>query len=73
MKIKSPLKSGILKSGRPRLDPEKARSHRVVTFITSSDLEKLYRIAEQEERSLSWIVHRILSDFLARGCRLSKR
>jgi hypothetical protein len=50
--------------GRPRLNPETARSNRVVTFVTNSELAKLERIAEQERISLSAVVYRILSGFL---------
>jgi hypothetical protein len=50
--------------GRPRLNSEAARSNRVVTFVTNSELAKLARIAEQERISLSAVVHRILSGFL---------
>jgi len=50
--------------GRPRLNPETARSNRVVTFVTNSELVKLERIAEQERISLSAVVYRILSGFL---------
>ncbi len=50
--------------GRPRLNPETARSNRVVTFVTNSELAKLERIAEQERISLSAVVYRIISGFL---------
>jgi len=50
--------------GRPRLNPETARSNRVVTFVTNSELAKLERIAEQKRISLSAVVYRILSGFL---------
>ena len=48
--------------GRPRLNPETARSNRVVTFVTNSELAKLERIAEQERISLSAVVHQVLVD-----------
>ena len=56
--------AGSQRLGRPRMNPEAARSKRIVTFITNSDLAKLERIVEQEKSSISSIVHRILSEFL---------
>ena len=50
--------------GRPRLNPETARSNRIVTFVTNNELAKLERIADQESISHSAVVHRILSGFL---------
>jgi len=47
--------------GRPPGPPETARPHRVVTFVTRGELEKLEDIAEREERSLSAVTHRLLS------------
>ena len=47
--------------GRPPGPPETARSHRVVTFVTRGELEKLEEIAEREDRSLSAVTHRLLS------------
>ena len=64
MTKKRPPKTRNWKLGRPARDSEKTRNNRVVTFVTNSEREKLYRIAEQEERSVSWIVHRVLSEFL---------
>ena len=64
MTKKMPPKTRYRKLGRPTRDSEKARNNRVVTFVTNSEREKLYRIAEQEDRSVSWIVHRVLSEFL---------
>jgi len=50
--------------GRPPLNPETVRCHRIVTFVTNSELAKLERKADQERVSLSAAVHRILSEFL---------
>ena len=50
--------------GRPRENPESARSNRVVTFVTNSELADLERIADEKRVSLSAAVHRILSEFL---------
>ena len=52
------------KRGRPSTAPEKARSERVVTFVTNSELAKLEQIAEWEDRSLSAVVHRIIVQHL---------
>ena len=53
-----------LKRGRPSQSLEKARSNRVVTFVTNSELEKLEQIAWEEDRSLSAVVHRIIAQHL---------
>ncbi len=50
--------------GRPPLNPETARSNRIVTFVTNSEMAKLERIVDQEKTSLSAVVHRILSEFV---------
>jgi len=50
--------------GRPRRNPESVRSNRIVTFVTNRELAKLERITEQERKSLSAVVHRIVSGFL---------
>jgi len=50
--------------GRPRLDPEVARTNRIVTFVTNREMTELELIAEQEGKSLSAVVHRILSGYL---------
>ena len=52
------------KRGRPSTVPEKARSKRVVTFVTTSELAELEQIAEEEDRSLSAVVHRIIVQHL---------
>ncbi len=51
---------GRRRGGRPPRAPEAARSHRVVTFVTGRELAILERIAEEEDRSLSAVVHRII-------------
>ena len=52
-------------SGRPCLNPEKARSNRLVTFVTNSELAKTEAALQgRREISLSAVVHRILSEFL---------
>ena len=52
--------------GRPLGPPETRRPCRVVTFLTGEEFADLERIAEREERSLSAVVHRILSRDLGR-------
>jgi hypothetical protein len=52
--------------GRPPTTPEKARSQRVVTYVTRAELAGLERIAEREGRPLSKVVHRILARSLDR-------
>lgn len=53
------------KRGRPRQPPQSARSNRIVTFVTDSELENLHQIAHEEDRSLSSVVHQIVSTHLA--------
>ena len=52
--------------GRPPGDPESIRRRRVVTLVTDSEFEKLARIADEEEKSLSAMVHQIISQYLKR-------
>jgi hypothetical protein len=47
--------------GRPLAAQETARRNRVVTMVTDSELEKLSMLADQEDKSLSAVVHQILS------------
>lgn len=46
--------------GRPPVSPESARSNRIVTFVTNSELSALEILADREDKSLSGVVHRIL-------------
>ena len=50
--------------GRPRRMAKEARSHRVVAFVTDGDLEGLDEIAQEEERSRSDVIHRIIAQHL---------
>jgi len=50
--------------GRPSQAPDVARSNRVVTFVTGRELEGLEQIAQEEDRSLSAVVHRIIEQHL---------
>ena len=49
--------------GRPRLSRHRARSNRVVTFVTQAELERLEQMALHDDRSLSAAVHKIISDY----------
>lgn len=53
----------IQRPGRPRLSPEEARSNRVVTFVTDRQLKALEQIAREEDRSLSFVVCRIIGEY----------
>ncbi len=53
------------KRGRPKQPPQDARSNRIVTFVTDSELENLNQIADEEDRSLSSVVHQIVRTHLA--------
>ena len=50
--------------GRPNRPLDKARSERVVTFVTKRDLETLQQTADDAERSLSAVVRRIIVQHL---------
>ncbi len=52
------------KRGRPGRAPEVARPNRVVTFVTGGELEGLEQIAQEEDRSVSGVVHRIIAQHL---------
>ena len=47
--------------GRPRKDPGKARTQRVVTFVTESQRAQLEKLALQSDHSLSFIVYRMIA------------
>ena len=50
--------------GRPPCPPEIVRRNRVVTMVTDAELRKLSKVANDENRSLSAVVHEILSRHL---------
>ncbi len=54
---------GSHRLGRPPGDPESIRRKRVVTLVTDAEFEKLARIADEEEKSLSAMVHHIMGWF----------
>lgn len=64
MKSKSAQKvsrSSPARRGRPPAPPERARPHRVVTFVTHAEMAKLEQMSEDAEKSLSAVAHEILS------------
>jgi hypothetical protein len=48
------------KLGRPKMAGNLARPHRIVTFVTDMEKERLERVALCEERSMAAVVHRII-------------
>jgi hypothetical protein len=48
------------KRGRPKMAGKLARPHRIVTFVTDMEKERLERVALDEERSMAAVVHRII-------------
>ncbi|MFT5730946.1 MAG: hypothetical protein ACI8PB_005137 [Desulforhopalus sp.] len=52
------------KMGRPRKNPDQARSNRIVTFVTNAELAKLAQVAGENKMSLSAVVHKSIRDFL---------
>ena len=69
MKIKDSERTtgtGRRRRGRPEQEAEVRRDHRVVTFVTDTEYRQLERLAEREDRSLSFIVHRMIATQLER-------
>jgi hypothetical protein len=52
--------------GRPPQPTKTARRNRVVTLVTDAELKKLSAIADDENQSLSSLVHQILARHLQR-------
>ena len=52
------------KRGRPAREVDVRRDRRVVTFVTGSEYARLQQLALQEDRSLSFIVHRLIASQL---------
>ena len=50
--------------GRPPLSRKLARNNRIVTFVTDDELGKIVQIAEDQQKSISAVCHKILSDSL---------
>jgi hypothetical protein len=57
---------GSRRLGRPPGAPESLRHKRVVTLMTNAEFEKLTKIADKEEKSVSALVHQIISRYLKR-------
>lgn len=52
--------------GRPRLDPDKVRSERVVTFVTQREMQAIKAIGGEHNLSMSAVCYRLLSHALAK-------
>jgi hypothetical protein len=52
--------------GRPPGDPESVRHRRVVTLVTDAEYEKLTKSADENEKSISALVHQIVWRYLMR-------
>ena len=50
--------------GRPPVPPDQARSHRVVTFVTDSELFQLQSMSNEMDTTLSATIHRLLTESL---------
>ena len=57
---------GSRRLGRPPGAPESIRCKRVVTLLTDAEFEKLTKIADERENSVSALVHQIVSRYLRR-------
>lgn len=57
---------GRRRLGRPPGTPESIRHKRVVTLMTDAEFEKLAKIADENEKSVSAMVHQIISRYLKR-------
>ena len=52
--------------GRPPGAPASVRSKRVVTLMTDAEFEELAKAADENEKSVSAMVHQIISGYLKR-------
>ena len=64
MEAKQRIAERPTRGGRPRRMVKEARSHRVVTFITVGQMVGLDEIAQEEGRSRSDVIHRIIAQHL---------
>lgn len=53
------------KLGRPPKPEDEVRNHRVVSFITEAERQKLKDLEDQSGKSLSAVVHDLLAQKLA--------
>ncbi len=58
--------AGRSRLGRPPGTPESIRGKRVVTLMTDAEYEKLAKFASEEDKSISALVHQIVSRYLNR-------
>lgn len=49
------------RQGRPHVPAQMARPNRVVTFVTDQELQSLKQTVIEEDRSLAYVVHRIIA------------
>ena len=61
-KLRTGEKSKLV--GRPRQPVKEPRSNRVVTFVTDEQMVGLDEIAQEEGRSRSDVIHRIIAQHL---------
>ena len=54
------------KLGRPPGPPENVRRNRIFAQVTDAELEKLERLADEQDRPLSTVVYEILARSLKR-------
>jgi hypothetical protein len=66
MTAKTVKKAKQQQMGRPRTPADIARRNRVVTLVTDSQFEQLKTVAADTERSVSAVVHQVISEFLQR-------
>ena len=57
---------GGRRPGRPPRAPESVRQNRVVTLVTDAEFKKLAKLAGEEEKSMSAMVHKIITRYLKR-------
>jgi hypothetical protein len=58
--MKNPSSKELPKRGRPKTPSDLSRPNRVVTFVTDMEKSQLHRVAQEEDRSLASVVHRII-------------
>ena len=49
------------RQGHPHVPAQMARPNRVVTFVTDQELQSLKQTVIEEDRSLAYVVHRIIA------------
>jgi hypothetical protein len=59
----SPLPASKPQRGRPKSSKKTARPNRIVTFVTDAELRQLKQVANDEERSMAAVVHRIIARY----------